>query len=393
MTGHLTAAGLAATAPASIPSPTQSVWDVGPLPLRAYGLCILVGIVLAVVWGDRRFVARGAPPGVVLDVAVWAVPFGILGGRLYHVATSWQPYFGDNGRPVEALYVWQGGLGIWGAVALGGIGAWIGCRRAGVLLPPLADAVAPGVLLAQAIGRLGNWFNNEVYGRATDLPWGVKVYEWNTRAGHAKRGPDGEPIVKDVYHPTFLYEMLWNLFVVGVLVRLDRRFSLGHGRLFALYVMLYTTGRFWIETLRVDPANKIMGLRLNLWTSVVVLVCSATYLVVSVRRRPGRETAVLREDPDAGPRDGGPPAFGGADGTEETDGSGEAARGLDSRDTAVQDVPGDAPAAHGDAQDPAVVPDGAAGSSREAGTGEPGTGPSGEEPRQGSDNPERMSSP
>jgi prolipoprotein diacylglyceryl transferase len=372
VTGPLRDMGVAALAPASIPSPTQSVWELGPFPIRAYGLCILVGIVLAVLWGDRRLVARGAPAGVVLDVAVWAVPFGILGGRIYHVLTSWQPYFGENGKPLEALYIWQGGLGIWGAVALGGVGAWIGCRRAGVLLPPLADAVAPGVLLAQAIGRWGNWFNNEVYGRATDVPWGLKIYEWNVRAGHAERGPDGEPIVKGVYHPTFLYEMLWNLFVVVVLVRLDRRFRIGHGRLFALYVMLYTTGRFWIETLRVDPANKIMGLRLNLWTSVVVLVGAATYLVISVRRHPGRETSALRDAPLT-------------DGPDTTDdaGPGGPAPGLDSGNTTVQDGAGTVPTAR----------KGAAGRPEDEHAGEPGTDPSGEEPPQGSQDPDRIESP
>ncbi|MDQ1294589.1 MAG: hypothetical protein QG608_2474 [Actinomycetota bacterium] len=391
MIGPLCDRGVAALAPASIPSPTQSVWELGPFPVRAYGLCILVGIVLAVLWGDRRLVARGAPAGVVLDVAVWAVPFGILGGRIYHVLTSWQPYFGENGEPVEALYVWQGGLGIWGAVALGGVGAWIGCRRAGILLPPFADAVAPGVLLAQAIGRLGNWFNNEVYGRATDVPWGVKIYEWDLRAGHAERGPDGEPLVKGVYHPTFLYEMLWNLFVVVVLVRLDRRFRIGHGRLFALYVMLYTTGRFWIETLRSDPANKIMGLRLNLWTSVIVLVGSAAYLVISLRRRPGRETSALRDDrptddPDSTDESD---SADGPDSTDESDGPGGPAPGLDSGDNAVQDGAGAAPAAR---EDP-VAREGPVGRPEDEHAGEPGTAPHGEEPPQGRDDPDRVESP
>jgi prolipoprotein diacylglyceryl transferase len=288
------------TVPSSLPSPTQGVWQLGPLPLRAYALCILLGIVVAVWLTDRRFRARGGRPGTVGDIAAWAVPFGIVGGRLYHVATSWQPYFGRGGRPVEALYIWQGGLGIWGAVALGGVGAWIGARRAGVLLPPFADAAAPGIVLAQAIGRLGNWFNNELYGGPTTLPWGLQIHQWDTAAGHAVLGPDGRPVVLGTFHPTFLYELLWDVGIAVVLILLDRRYRwFGHGRLFALYVLLYTVGRFWIEALRVDPANRILGLRLNLWTSVLVGLGALVYLVVSARLRPGREESVLR--PSAAP--------------------------------------------------------------------------------------------
>ncbi len=277
----------------TIPSPTQGVWHLGPLPLRAYALWILLGILVAVWLGDRRWRARGGLPGQVGDIAVWAVPFGIAGGRLYHVATTWQPYFGSGGRPVEALYIWEGGLGIWGAVAFGALGAWIGARRAGILLPPLADALAPGIVLAQAIGRLGNWFNNELYGRETTLPWGLRIHEWDNSTGQAVV-KDGQPVVLGTYHPTFLYELLWNVGIAAVLIWLDRRYKIGHGRIFALYVLLYTVGRFWIEALRVDPANTILGLRLNLWTSVVVGLGALAYLVLSWRRRPGRETVVLR---------------------------------------------------------------------------------------------------
>ena len=155
---------------AAIPSPTQGVWELGPLPIRAYALCIIAGIVAAIVLTERRWVARGGAPGEVLDIAVWAVPFGIVGGRLYHVISSPRPYFGEGGDPLRALAIWEGGLGIWGAIALGGVGAWIACRRRGIPLPAFADTIAPGLLVAQAIGRLGNWFNNELYGRATDLP-------------------------------------------------------------------------------------------------------------------------------------------------------------------------------------------------------------------------------
>lgn len=176
---------------AAIPSPAQGVWHLGPLPVRAYALCIVMGIIVAVWLTERRWRQRGGRPGVVLDIAVWAVPFGIIGGRLYHVVTSWQPYFGPDGHPIEALYIWEGGLGVWGAIGLGALGGWIGARRAGVPLPPLADAAAPGIALAQGIGRLGNWFNNEVYGGRTDLPWGLRIHQWDQSAGQAVLGPDG----------------------------------------------------------------------------------------------------------------------------------------------------------------------------------------------------------
>jgi prolipoprotein diacylglyceryl transferase len=289
------------TVPAGLPSPTQGVWQVGPLPVRAYALCILLGIVVAIWLTDRRWRARGGRPGTVGDIAAWAVPFGIVGGRLYHVISSWQPYFGPGGHPVEALYIWQGGLGIWGAITLGGVGAWIGARRAGVLLPPFAEAAAPGIVLAQGIGRLGNWFNNELYGSPTTLPWGLKIYQWDSAAGHAVRGPDGQPIVLGTYHPTFLYELLWDVGIAVALVLLERRYRFGHGRLFALYVLLYTIGRFWIEALRVDPANRILGLRLNLWTSVLVGLGALAYLVLSARLRPGREESVVRPSAVAAP--------------------------------------------------------------------------------------------
>jgi prolipoprotein diacylglyceryl transferase len=282
------------TVPASLPSPPQGVWQLGPLPVRAYALCILLGIVVAIWLGDRRWQARGGRPGTIGDVAAWAVPFGIVGGRLYHVVTSWQPYFGPGGHPIEALYIWQGGLGIWGAVALGGLGAYIAARRAGVLTPPLADALAPGIVLAQAIGRWGNWFNNELYGGPTTLPWGLQIHQWDSAAGHAVRGPDGQPVVLGTFHPTFLYESLWDAGTAAVLIWVDRRFRIGHGRVFALYVLLYTVGRFWIEALRVDPANRILGLRLNLWTSALLGLAALAYLIVSARLRPGREERVVR---------------------------------------------------------------------------------------------------
>lgn len=261
---------------ASIPSPSQGVWEIGPFPLRAYALCIIAGIVLAAWIAEKRFVARGGAPGDVLDIAVWAVPFGIVGGRLYHVVTTPEPYWGENGDPVRALYIWEGGLGIWGAVALGGVGAWIACRRRGIPLPVFADALAPGLLVAQAVGRLGNWFNQELFGRPTDLPWGLEIAPRFRPAGFEQFA---------TFQPTFLYELLWNLAAAAVVVWADRRFQLSHGRAFALYVALYCLGRGWIEMLRIDTAEQFLGLRLNVFTAVLVGLGAVAYLVL-MRGRP-----------------------------------------------------------------------------------------------------------
>lgn len=295
MTGVATALPAVAGVPMAIPSPTQAVWYLGPFPLRAYALFILTGIVVAIWLGERRWQARGGSAGVVVDLSAWMVPFGIVGGRVYHVLTSWSAYFGPDGDPLEALMIWHGGLGIWGAVAGGALGAWIGCRRSGVSLTALADSIAPGIVAAQGIGRLGNWFNNELYGRSTDLPWGLQVHQWDDSAGRAVTGADGQAVLlPGLYHPTFAYELVWNLAVCAVLLWADRRWRMGHGRVFALYVLLYTSGRFWIEMLRIDPAEYVLGVRLNVWTSVVVWLGAFTYLLVSARRRPGRESVVER---------------------------------------------------------------------------------------------------
>jgi prolipoprotein diacylglyceryl transferase len=190
---------------------------------------------------------------------------------------------------VDAFKIWEGGLGIWGAIALGAVGAWIGCRRRGIPLPAYADAVAPGIALAQAIGRWGNWFNQELYGRETDLPWAV----------HITSTADGR--VPGYYHPTFLYESLWCIGVALLVIWADRRFKLGHGRSFALYVAAYCAGRFWIEYMRVDDAHEILGLRLNNWTALVVFLLAVVYIVVSAKKRPGREDVI---EPGAQTSDG-----------------------------------------------------------------------------------------
>ncbi len=271
---------------ASIPSPGQGVWHLGPFPIRAYALCIIAGILAAIWVGERRWVARGGRPGTVGDVAIWAVPFGIIGGRVYHVITDPELYFTKGANPVAALYIWQGGLGIWGAIALGAVGAWIGCRRAGIRLPPFADALAPGIVLAQAIGRWGNWFNQELFGKPTTLPWGLYIDPAHRPVGYEQFA---------TYHPTFLYESLWDIGVALLVIWADRRFRLGHGRAFALYVMAYTVGRGWIEYLRIDHANHVLGLRLNDWTSLGVFLAALMFFVLSARLRPGREKSVYLE--------------------------------------------------------------------------------------------------
>ncbi|RTL65938.1 MAG: prolipoprotein diacylglyceryl transferase [Pseudonocardiaceae bacterium] len=291
--------------PAFIPSPDRGVWHLGPLPIRAYALCIIAGIVVAVWWGERRFVARGGRPGTVVDVAVFAVPFGLVGGRLYHVATDWRTYFGPGGNPIDALKIWQGGLGIWGAIALGAIGAWIGCRRRGVPLPFFADAVAPGIVVAQAIGRLGNYFNQELYGGPTDMPWGLEIYnrvDPATGLSDPLGGVALDTTPVAIVQPTFLYELIWNLLVAVVIVWADRRFRLGHGRVFGLYVAGYTLGRFFIELMRTDPATTVFGgIRINVVVSAVVFLAAVAY--VAIVRGP-RET--LTGPAAADPDDSGP---------------------------------------------------------------------------------------
>ncbi|MFG3045664.1 prolipoprotein diacylglyceryl transferase [Streptomyces sp. NPDC048241] len=267
---------------AYIPSPSHGVLYLGPVPLRAYAFCIIIGVFLAVWLGNKRWVARGGRPGTVADIAVWAVPFGLVGGRLYHVITDYELYFSPGRNWVDAFKVWEGGLGIWGAIALGAVGAWIGARRMGVALPAYADAVAPGIAFAQAVGRWGNWFNQELYGHETHLPWAL----------HITSSEGGR--VPGYYHPTFLYESLWCVGVGFLVIWADRRFKLGHGRAFALYVAAYCSGRAWIEYMRVDDAHHILGVRLNVWTAIVVFLLAVTYLVLSARRRPGREAVVER---------------------------------------------------------------------------------------------------
>ncbi|MEU4803232.1 prolipoprotein diacylglyceryl transferase [Actinosynnema sp. NPDC023587] len=315
---------------ATIPSPDRGVWQLGPIPLRAYALCIIAGIIVAIYWGERRWVARGGVKGEVTDIAVFAVPFGLVGGRIYHVATDWPKYFGEGKNPWEAFAIWNGGLGIWGAIALGGVGAWIACRRRGIPLPAMADALAPGIVVAQAIGRLGNYFNQELYGGPTTLPWGLEIYQRIDPATGFKDelagiAVDHTPTM--VVHPTFLYELLWNLGVALLIVWADRKFRLGHGRVFALYVAGYTAGRFWIEIMRTDLATEVYGLRINVVTSVVVFLGAVVYLVLTAKKG-GREVIVRG---DAAEADGDAVA-----GTDPDDGNASEAEVESNADTKVE---------------------------------------------------------
>jgi prolipoprotein diacylglyceryl transferase len=286
----------------SIPSPSRAVWEIAGFPIRAYALCIIAGIIVAMVISTRRWRARGGTSDSLEAVVAVAVPFGIIGARLYHVATDYHLYFGPGRHPVDALKIWEGGLGVWGAIAFGALGAWLVARRRQIRFLALLDALAPGILVAQAIGRLGNWFNQELFGQPTSLPWGLQIAPQYRPAGFEQF---------DTFHPTFLYEMLWNLAAAVVLVVLDRRLRLGHGKVFALYVLLYTAGRFWIEALRIDTVTEIAGFRLNNYTSLVLFLAALVWLIWLVRNRPGREEVVEGPDPDdaEGP---------GADTTQET---------------------------------------------------------------------------
>jgi prolipoprotein diacylglyceryl transferase len=289
----------AALVPASIPSPDWSGFDIplpwGTLRIHAYALCILAGIIAGLWLTSVRWARRGAPEGSVWDIVIWAIPFGIIGGRLYHVVSSPDAYFGPGFDGTGDLWlipqIQRGGLGIWGAVVLGVLGAWIGCRRAGVKLTAFLDAAAPGLLLAQAIGRWGNYFNQELFGGPTTLPWGLQIDADNPNF------PAGMP-VDTLFHPTFLYESLWNIAGVLILLALDRRFHFRRARLFWLYAMYYTLGRVWIEAMRIDDAEQInlVGIttRLNVWTSIFVFAAALiVFVLVGLKGRPEPDTPFL----------------------------------------------------------------------------------------------------
>ena len=269
----------------TIPSPSTGVLNIGAFPLRAYSLFIIIGIFVAIWLGNKRWIERGGKLGQVSDVAIFAVPFGIIGGRIYHVATDWEKYFGANQNWVDALKIWNGGLGIWGAIFFGGIAAWIGCKYYKIYLPPFADAIAPGIIFAQAVGRLGNYFNQELFGKPTNVSWGLEIAEKYRPAGFESFA---------TFHPTFLYELIWNVLIGFGLIYLDKKFKLGHGRVFALYVSLYSLGRLFVESLRIDEARLILGLRFNVFTSLAVIVGGLVYFALSNKYRPGQDKKLFR---------------------------------------------------------------------------------------------------
>lgn len=258
---------------AAIPPPPGQDLHLGPLTVRWYGVVIVAGIVIGTVWSARRWKDRGGEPDDIYGVALWAVPLGILGARIYHVITDNQLYRDD---PINALKITTGGLGIPGGIIGGALGIFIAARRHRLSLPVLFDTVAPAIALGQAIGRWGNWFNQEIFGPPTTLPWALEV---------DPQFRPSEYIRSATFHPTVLYESLWSLLLCCALVWIDRRHRQRPGRLFALYLAGYTFGRFWIELLRTDHANVILGLRVNNWTSLTVFLCAVAYLVAT-RNKP-----------------------------------------------------------------------------------------------------------
>jgi prolipoprotein diacylglyceryl transferase len=255
-----------------------------PLDFRihAYAICILLGIVAAVILTNRRLNARGVERWIIIDIAIWAVPFGIVGGRLFHVLTHFSDYFGPGRDPWSFLYIWEGGLAIFGALILGSVGAYFGCRQVGLRFTAFLDAVAPAMLLAQAFGRLGNYFNHELFGMPTSLPWGLQIESSN--AAYPTGLPEGT-----LFHPTFLYEIIWNVVGVAVILLIDRRFQLQWGRVLALYLIWYGIGRSVLESIRVDTSETFFGVRTNVWVAFAAILLGIVIFLVQSRRHTGKE--------------------------------------------------------------------------------------------------------
>ena len=252
---------------ASIPSPSSSTVELGPFSIHFYGLTLLVAIVAAVVITGIRWTRRGGDWDLIFRLAVWGVAFGIIGARLYHVVTSWDELPDAWWGPFA---IWKGGLGVWGGIGLGVIAGAIVAKRSGANLALLLDCVAPALLVAQGIGRFGNWWNQELYGGPTDLPWGLEISPDNRDIDH---------IESDTFHPTFLYEALWCFAAAGVLLLVERFARLRPGNLFALYVLVYSIGRLWIETLRIDPSHEIAGVRLNVFVAAIFGIAALVVFV------------------------------------------------------------------------------------------------------------------
>lgn len=269
----------------SIPSPDISYIDLGFARIHFYALFILTGIVIATALADYRLSRRGAEKGVMLDVALWAVPFGIAGGRFFHVVTHPDDYFYQGADLLDVFKVWEGGLAIYGALFFGGVGVYLGTRKLGLRFLTVADAMAPGILIAQGIGRLGNYFNKELFGLPTELPWGLEIP--STNPAYPVGLPDGL-----TFHPTFLYELIWNLVGAAALLWLGSKLKLQWGRVFGLYLAIYSTGRVWIESIRIDPSEILLGLRINVWSALIGLTIGLLIFVVQGRRHPGAEPSI-----------------------------------------------------------------------------------------------------
>lgn len=281
---------------AYIPSPTISQFSIGPVTIHIYALCILMGIVLAVWITTTRWKKLGGNFDQVLDITLVSVPAGIIGARLYHIITTPERFFGPDGDWAEMFRIWNGGLGIWGGVLFGALAAWAWCRHKHYPMALLADAIAPGLLVAQAVGRLSNWFNQELYGAPTTLPWGLKLNMEGTAIGHSEQCYDGATCPSGtLFHPTFLYEMIWNLIGAAIIVYIGSKAmkKLKAGSLFAVYIMWYTLGRTWIESLRIDYAHEFLGVRINVWVSMAVFVLGAVSFIVV--QQMGKDTDLLAE--------------------------------------------------------------------------------------------------
>jgi prolipoprotein diacylglyceryl transferase len=268
-----------------IPSPDVSYLDLGMFRVHFYALFILTGIAIATWIADRKLSKRGAVKGTMLDVALWAVPFGIIGGRFFHVITHPNDYFFEGADLLATLRIWEGGLAIYGAVSFGAVGVFIASRQLGLRFWSIADAVAPGLLIAQGIGRMGNYFNQELFGLPTTLPWGLQIP--STNPAYPVGLPEGL-----LFHPTFLYEMLWNFSGAALLLLLAARLNLQWGKVFALYLVVYSTGRIWVEAIRIDPSEIILGLRLNIWSALIGLTLGIILFLVQSRQHPGLEPSI-----------------------------------------------------------------------------------------------------
>jgi len=276
-----------ATILASLPSPPADwqYFDVGPLRVHVYALAILAGIILATWITGRRLTARGGEKGVVLDFLLWTVPLGIVFARAYHVLTHPGDYFGPDINPLSVFYIWEGGNAIFGALIGGALGVWLGSRQTGVRFFSFADALVPGLLIAQAAGRLGNYFNQELFGLPTTLPWGLVIDRPNSAI------PSGLP-VDTLFHPAFLYEMIWNLAGVVILLLIERRRDMRWGKALAFYLVWYGLGRALLEAIRLDPSETFLGIRTNIWASFAAILLGVILYVVQSRRHPGREESI-----------------------------------------------------------------------------------------------------